>query len=78
MKGKRKMKQKETKGKAVKFPKELTAEMLAGFKTTPRGCTHPREGWIDGGHFIAKCGTWSSYSSGKHVHNEFVTDGFLR
>ena len=23
------------------FPDELTAEMLANFKTTPRGCTHP-------------------------------------
>lgn len=26
------------------FPAELTAEMLADFRATPRGCTHPRVG----------------------------------
>jgi hypothetical protein len=72
------MKRKETRNKTARFPNELTAEMLTGFKTTPHGCTHPREGWIEGSHFIAKCGTWSAYSSGKHVHNEFVADGLLR
>lgn len=60
------------------FPVELTAEMLAGFRTTPRGCTHPRVGEIDGRRFIAKCGSWSAYSSDEHVHNEFVADNLLR
>ena len=60
------------------FPAELTAEMQADFRTTPRGCTHPREGYIDGRHFIAKCGSWSPYSSDEHVHNEFVADNLLR
>ena len=60
------------------FPKELAAEMLADFKTTPRGCTHPRVGEIDGHRFIAKCGSWSAYSSDEHVHNEFVADNLLR
>ena len=69
---------KEVKDKTVCFPEELTAEMLTGFKTTPHGCTHPREGWIAGCHFIAKCGTWSAYSSGRHVHNELVADELLR
>ena len=60
------------------FPAELTPEMLTGFRTTPRGCTHPREGYIAGRHFIAKCGSWSAYSSDEHVHNEFVADNLLR
>ena len=60
------------------FPVELAAEMLAGFKTTPRGCTHPRVGEIDGHRFIAKCGSWSAYSSDEHVHNEFEADNLLR
>ena len=60
------------------FPAELTAEMLAGFRTTPRGCTHPRVGEIGGHRFIAKCGSWSAYSSDEHVHNEFVADNLLR
>ena len=60
------------------FPAELTAEMLADFRTTPRGCTHPRVGEIDGHRFIAKCGSWSAYSSDEHVHNEFVADNLLR
>ena len=60
------------------FPAELTAEMLADFKTTPRGCTHPRVGEIGGRRFIAKCGSWSAYSSDEHVHNEFVSDNLLR
>ena len=60
------------------FPETLTAEMLADFKTTPRGCTHPREGYIAGRHFIAKCGSWSVYSSDEHVHNELVADNLLR
>ena len=60
------------------FPAELTAEMLAGFRTTPRGCTHPRVGEIGGRRFIAKCGSWSAYSSDEHVHNEFVADNLLR
>ena len=60
------------------FPVELVAEMLANFKTTPRGCTHPRVGDIDGHRFIAKCGSWSAYSSDEHVHNEFVADNLLR
>ena len=60
------------------FPKRLAAEMLAGFRTTPRGCTHPRVGEIDGHRFIAKCGSWSAYSSDEHVHNEFVADNLLR
>ncbi len=60
------------------FPAKLTAEMLADFRTTLRGCTHPREGYIAGRHFIAKCGSWSPYSSDEHVHNEFVADNLLR
>ena len=60
------------------FSAELTAEMLAGFRTTPRGCTHPRVGEIGGRRFIAKCGSWSAYSSDEHVHNEFVADNLLR
>ena len=60
------------------FPVELTAEMLADFQTTPRGCTQPRVGEIGGHRFIAKCGSWSSYSSDEHVHNEFVADNLLR
>lgn len=60
------------------FPSELTAEMLAGFRTTPRGCTHPRVGEIGGSRFIAKCGSWSAYSSDEHVHNELVADNLLR
>lgn len=64
-------------GSAV-FPERLTAEMLAGFRTTPRGCTHPRTGKIGGRRFIAKCGSWSAYSSDEHVHNEFIADNLLR
>ena len=60
------------------FPKELTAAMLKDFKTTERGCTHPRVGTIDGHAFIAKCGSWSDHSSDAHVHNEFVADNLLR
>ena len=60
------------------FPAELTAEMLADFRTTPRGCTHPREGYIAGRHFIAKCGSWSAYSSDDHVRNELDADILLR
>ena len=60
------------------FPAELTAEMLANFKTTPRGCTHPRVGEINGQRFIAKCGSWSEHSSDGHVHNEIVADNLLR
>lgn len=60
------------------FPDKLTADMLANFKTTPRGCTHPRVGDIGGHRFIAKCGSWSAYSSDEHVHNEFVADNLLR
>ena len=64
--------------RCVPFPKRLTAEMLAGFRTTERGCTHPRVGEIDGVKYIAKCGSWSAYSSDEHVHNEFVADNILR
>ena len=60
------------------FPDELTAAMLAGFKTTERGCTHPRVGTIEGRRFIAKCGSWSRHSSDGHVRNECVSDAFLR
>ena len=60
------------------FPKELTAAMLKDFKTTERGCTHPRVGTIDGHAFIAKCGSRSDHSSDAHVHNEFVADNLLR
>lgn len=62
----------------VSFPDVLTAEMLSGFRTTDRGCTHPRVGEIGGVRYIAKCGSWSSYSSDAHVHNELVADQFLR
>ena len=64
--------------RCVPFPERLTAEMLAGFRTTERGCTHPRVGEIDGVKYIAKCGSWSAYSSDEHVHNEFVADNILR
>jgi hypothetical protein len=35
-------------------------------------------GEIGGHRFIAKCGSWSAYSSDEHVHNEFVADNLLR
>ena len=60
------------------FPQKLTAEMLRGFVTTERGCTHPRVGEINGRRYIAKCGIWSRYSSDEHVSNELVADAFLR
>ncbi len=60
------------------FPQTLTAEMLRSFITTERGCTHPRVGEIGEHRFIAKCGSWSAYSSDEHVHNEFVADNLLR
>lgn len=60
------------------FCLRLTAEMLKDFKTTERGCTHPRVGMIGGQKFIAKCGSWSAYSSDAHVHNEVVADNLLR
>lgn len=60
------------------FPETLTAEMLSGFVTTERGCTHPKVGEIDGRRYIAKCGDWSMYSSDAHVLNELVADQFLR
>ena len=55
---------------AIEFPEELTAEMLSGFQTTPRGCTRPRVGMIGGRKYIAKCGGWSQHSSDGHVRNE--------
>lgn len=60
------------------FPERLTAEMLSGFRQTANGCTHPRAGEIDGIKYIAKCGSWSLYSSDEHVHNEIVADTILR
>lgn len=60
------------------FPDVLTADMLRGFVRTERGCTHPRVGMIGGYKFIAKCGSWSEYSSDGHVRNEIVADAFLR
>ena len=57
---------------ATDFPEVLTAEMLSGFQTTPRGCTRPRVGMIDGRKYIAKCGGWSQHSSDGHVRNELV------
>ena len=63
---------------AIDFPEVLTAEMLSGFQTTPRGCTRPRVGMIDGRKYIAKCGGWSQHSSDGHVRNELVADAMLR
>ena len=60
------------------FPVELAAEMLAGFRTTPRGCTHPRVGEIDGHRFIAKCGSWSAYSSDEHVHFDAIPERWVK
>jgi len=60
------------------FPKVLSASALRSFVTTARGCTRPRVGKIGGHRFIAKCGSWSAYSSDDHVHNEVVADYFLR
>ena len=60
------------------FPADLTAGMLKGFVTTEHGCTHPRVGRIGGRTYIAKCGSWSDYSSDAHVHNEVVADELLR
>jgi len=34
------------------FPEYLSGEMLRNFTTAERGCTHPRVGTINGGHFI--------------------------
>lgn len=62
----------------VDFPHTLPPEELEGFTTTERGCTHPRMGVIGGRRYIAKCGSWSAYSSDKHVKNEFVADNILR
>lgn len=62
----------------VPFPGVLEAETLAGFETAPLGSTHPRIGRIDGVPYVAKCGSWSVYSSNEHVHNEFVADCILR
>jgi len=62
----------------ARFPDMLTADMLSGFVTTERGCTHPKVGEIDGMRFIAKCGRWSRHSSDAHVLNELVADRFLR
>lgn len=60
------------------FPGHLTADMLRDFQTTESGRTHPRCGLINGRRFIAKCGSWSDYSSDGHVQNELVADGILR
>lgn len=62
----------------VTFPETLKADMLSGFVTTERGCTHPKVGEIGGRRYIAKCGDWSAYSSDAHVLNELVADQFLR
>ncbi len=76
MKGKDEMN--ERRNDVAGFPQELTAEMLRGFVTTERGCTHPRVGEIDGRRYIAKCGIWSRHSSDEHVLNELAADAFLR
>lgn len=65
-------------GQNIDFPATLTAEMLKGFVTTECGCTHPRAGSIGGKKYIAKCGSWSRFSSEGHVRNELVADEFLR
>lgn len=60
------------------FPENLDADMVRGFVQLPRGSTCPHHGWIDGRHYVLKCGSYSSTSSDAHVHNEFVADEFLR
>lgn len=60
------------------FPKVLTKELVKSFVRLPRGSTKPHEGWIDGRHYVLKCGKYSDYSSDAHVHNEFVADEILR
>ena len=63
---------------AIRFPTTLDAEMVKGFRQLPTGSTHPHEGFIDGVHFILKCGSYSTTSHDDHVHNEYVGDCFLR
>ena len=60
------------------FPENLSEIMLAGFRTTARGCTRPRVGMIGERKYIAKCGHWSEFSNDKHVVNEVYGDRFLR
>ena len=67
------------------FPNELSYNCLCKeFKKTPNGSTCPREGYINGVHYIAKCGTFQTLvgarktSSNAHVHNEFIADGIIR
>ena len=60
------------------FPKELNEKSVADFRYIGRGSTHPHEGWIDGRHYVLKCGSFSALSSDAHVRNELVADGFLR
>ena len=67
------------------FPKEISDNMLCKeFKKTPNGSTCPREGYINGVHYISKCGTFQTLvgakqtSSDLHVHNEYIVDGIIR
>ena len=67
------------------FPNELSYNFLCKeFKKTPNGSTCPREGYINGVHYISKCGTFQSLvgakqtSSDLHVHNEFLADCLIR
>ena len=67
------------------FPKEISYNMLCKeFKKTPNGSTCPREGYINGVHYISKCGTFQTLvgakqtSSDLHVHNEYIVDGIIR
>lgn len=60
------------------FPEVLTSKMVAGFEQLPTGSTHPHHGFIDGVHYVLKCGSYSTTSSDDHVHNECVADCLLR
>jgi hypothetical protein len=67
------------------FPRDISYNMLCKeFKKTPNGSTCPREGYINGIHYISKCGAFQTLvgakqtSSDQHVHNEFIADGLIR
>ena len=64
---------------AAAFPSRITHFQLERlFRQTRFGTTRPRQGFIEGKHYIAKCGDWSPYSSNGHVKNEYIVDNIIR
>lgn len=69
----------KTGASAFAFPATVSLPVLErDFRQTRFGSTNPRHGFIDGRHYIAKCGHWSQFSSDEHVANEVVADGIIR